>query len=313
MNVPPMKFTPDALADFEASAVDTHTPASDFMELTKARLNLMVLITTFIGFVIARPGNLTGQLDGWLLLQTLIGTGLCAAAASVLNQAWECVHDAKMTRTADRPIPAGRMTSKDATLLGLVMAICGVATLAVTVNVTAALLAAATIALYVLVYTPLKRITTLNTLVGAVPGAIPPVIGYAAASGKIDLEALGLFAILFCWQMPHFLAIAILCKDDYANAGYKMMPVVDRTLTRTSGWIVFFGLMLILASLIPVWTRSDTGLTYTIAAISLGGAFLATGVRCAALRTRSSARVAFFASLFYLPLILGALMVDRLL
>ena len=309
MNVPPVKLTTDALAEFEASAVETHSPARDFLELTKARLNVMVLITTLIGFAIASPG----RIDFWLLMQTLLGTMLCAAAASVLNQAWEYQHDAKMTRTADRPVPAGRMTAGDATLLGLVIAACGLATLAVTVNPIASELAGATIALYVLVYTPLKRVTTWNTFVGAIPGAIPPVIGYVAASGgKIDLEAIGLFAILFCWQMPHFLAIAILCRDDYANAGYKMMPVVDRTLTRTSGWIVFFGLMLIVASLIPVWVR-PTSLAYTIVAISLGGAFLATGVRCAAMRTRPAARVAFFASLIYLPLILGALMVDRLL
>jgi protoheme IX farnesyltransferase len=217
-----------------------------------------------------------------------------------------------MTRTADRPVAAGRMTASEATVLGLLMSACGVVMLAVTVNTMAALLAAATIVLYVLVYTPMKRLTTLNTLVGAIPGAIPPMIGYAAAAnGAIDLEAIGLFAILFCWQMPHFLAIAILCRDDYAAAGYKMMPVVDRTLTRTYAWIIAFGVLLIAASLMPVFVK-PTSLFYTITAIALGGGFLASGVRCAALGTRTAARACFFASIIYLPLVLGALMIDRL-
>jgi len=184
--------------------------------------------------------------------------------------------------------------------------------LAVTVNLLSAVMALSTIGLYVLVYTPLKRITTLNTLVGAIPGAIPPMIGYAGAANGLGLEAFGLFAILFCWQMPHFLAIAILCKDDYAAAGFKMMPVVDRTMTRTAVWIVAFGVLLIGASLIPLAVQK-TSVLYTIVACLLGGGFLAAGIRCAILRTRPAARMAFFASIIYLPLTLGALMIDRLL
>ncbi len=282
--------------------------ASDFAELIKMRLNMMVLITTLIGFVVGT----VGAIDWRLLLETVIGTGLCAAGASTLNEAWEYVHDRKMTRTADRPIAAGRMTPRDATMLGLLIATCGVTTLAVTVNLLSAVMALSTIGLYVLVYTPLKRITTLNTLVGAIPGAIPPMIGYAGAANGLGLEAFGLFAILFCWQMPHFLAIAILCKDDYAAAGFKMMPVVDRTMTRTAVWIVAFGVLLIGASLIPLAVQK-TSVLYTIVACLLGGGFLAAGIRCAILRTRPAARMAFFASIIYLPLTLGALMIDRLL
>lgn len=295
----------DTLSDMTIEPVRSR--AGDFMELTKARLNFMVLITTMIGFVVAAPG----ATDFWLLMQTLIGTGLCAAGASVLNQAWEWRHDRLMTRTADRPVAAGRMKPGEATLLGIVFCVCGLAALGLAVNALSAVLALATILLYVLVYTPLKRVTTLNTLIGAVPGAIPPVIGYAGATGSLDLEALGLFAVLFCWQMPHFLAIAILCRDDYAAAGYRMMPVVDRTLARTSRWIVAFGLLLIAASLVPLWVM-PTSLLYTVIAVALGVGFLAAGVRCAWLQTRPSARLAFFASIVYLPLALAALMIERL-
>ncbi|MBC7783672.1 MAG: protoheme IX farnesyltransferase [Burkholderiales bacterium] len=301
----------DNLSSFTAAEAPVRGRAADFMELTKARLNMMVLITTLIGFVVASSSVTAAPLDWWLLMQTLIGTGLCAAGASVLNQAWEYRLDALMTRTADRPVAAGRMSATEASLLGLVMSIVGFAYLLLSVNVLAAALAGATIVIYVLVYTPLKRVTTMNTLVGAIPGAIPPVIGYAAVAGKIDLEAIGLFAILFCWQMPHFLAIAILCRDDYAAAGYKMMPVVDATLARTSRWIVAFGVLLIAASLMPAMVR-HTSILYMVVAVLLGGAFLACGIRCALLQTRPAARLAFFASIVYLPLALAALMIERL-
>jgi protoheme IX farnesyltransferase len=282
--------------------------ANDFMELTKVRLNMMVLITTLIGFVVGA----TGPLDWWMLIQTVIGTGLAAAGASALNQAWEYRFDRMMGRTADRPVAAGRMKPGEAAVLGLLMSVSGVAMLAVTVNNLSALLALSTIVLYILIYTPLKRVTTLNTLVGAIPGAIPPAIGYAASAGHLDAEAIGLFAILFCWQMPHFLAIAILLRDDYGAAGYKMMPVVDRTMTRTNIWIIGFGILLIAASLMPAWVK-PTSLLYSITAVLLGAGFLATGIYCAMKGTRPSARLCFFGSIIYLPLVLGALMIDRLL
>jgi len=312
----PMKLTAeidDLPSDLSLDGAHARSRASDFMELTKARLNLMVLITTMIGFVVAaQNGTIAVPIDWWLLMQTLIGTGLCAAGASVFNQALEYRYDAMMSRTADRPIAAGRMTPAEATVFGLLLCACGLASLFLTVNALSAILCLSTILLYVFVYTPLKRMTTLNTLVGAIPGAIPPVIGYVAVSGKLDWEAFGLFAILFCWQMPHFLAIAILCRDDYAAAGYKMMPVVDRTLARTSRWIVAFGVLLIAASLMPVWTR-PTSVSYIVVASLLGLGFLAAGVRCALTPTRTTARTAFFASIVYLPLALGALMIERLL
>jgi heme o synthase len=297
------------LEPFEVLDTAARSRASDFAELTKVRLNTMVLITTLIGFVVAPSAQ---GLNWWLLLQTLIGTGLCAAGASVLNQAWEYEHDRKMARTADRPVAAGRMSVGEATLLGLLMSVCGTLTLALAVNALSAALALSTIVLYVLVYTPMKRLTAMNTLVGAIPGAIPPMIGYAAVTGTVGLEAWGLFALMFAWQMPHFLAIAILCREDYAAAGYKMMPVVDGDLKRTSRWIVAWGVILIAASLIPLQVQ-PTGWFYTVSAVVLGLGFLASGVYCTMKQTRPAARTAFFGSIIYLPLLLGALMIDRLL
>jgi heme o synthase len=309
MNVPPLKLADLQSFDDLALPDAPVSRAGDFAELTKVRLNLLVLITTLIGYVVA-----AGRTFEWTrLIDTLVGTGLCAAAASVLNQAIERQHDRKMARTADRPVAAGRMSVAEAAQLGVLLAVCGVCTLAVTVNLLAATLATATVVLYVGVYTPLKRVTTLNTLVGAVPGAVPPLIGYAAASGRLDPLAAGLFAVLFCWQMPHFLAIATLYKDDYAAAGFKMLPSFDPTLARTSTQMVLFGLLLIVASLVPVYVSPEFGLFYTTAALTLGVGFLFTCVRCAAVRDRAAARVAFFGSIIYLPLVLGALMIDSVL
>ena len=175
-------------------------------------------------------GFALGVKDNWswlLLAATLGGTALSAAGAAALNQWWERADDARMKRTRDRPLPAGRMAPSDALLTGLVLSFSGVLCLALFANPLAAGLAAATIILYVLVYTPLKRVTTLNTIIGAVPGALPPLIGWTAARGSINAEGVTLFAILFLWQMPHFLAIAWLYRADYAQAGFKMLSEND--------------------------------------------------------------------------------------
>ena len=287
----------------DKSTARSHRRSSDFVELTKLRLNTMVLISTAIGFALAEPG----RIDWALLLHTLLGTALCAAGASVLNQAWEWRRDRQMRRTADRPVAAGRMSAREATLLGLVMAGCGTLQLALETTPLATILAAATVALYVLVYTPLKTRTTLNTLVGAIPGAIPPLIGYAAVSGwSIDAMGWTLFALLFCWQMPHFLAIAVLLKDDYAGAGYRMLPSVDPKLIRTGIAMIGFTLLLIAASLTPMFLR-PIGMWYGAVAVLLGGAFLAACIAMLRRQTRGATRLAFFASIIYLPLILAAL------
>jgi protoheme IX farnesyltransferase len=278
---------------------------SDFGQLTKPRMNVLVVATTLVGYYIGSRGHV----DWLVLLDTLIGTTLTAAAASVLNQYAEGEYDALMKRTRNRPLPAGRVHPLEALYFGIAMAIVGMFYLVTFVNVLTAALGGATLLAYVLIYTPLKRSSTLNTVVGAVPGAIPPVMGFTAAQHSLSPEALAVFAILFLWQMPHFLAIAVLYRDDYAAAGFRMLPVVDRELRVTGEQIVLYTLTLILASLVPVYLGMS-GVAYLAAALLLGVGFLGFGVACAAQKTRLSARRLFFASILYLPVLLGAMVAD---
>jgi protoheme IX farnesyltransferase len=204
----------------------------DFYELTKPRMNFLVVCTTAVGYAMApHHGHWT------TLLHTILGTALTAASASVLNQLVEREYDALMPRTRNRPLPGGRVTPAEALAWGAVLGVAGVAYLLLMVNLLTALLGAFTLASYVWVYTPMKRVTSLNTVIGAVPGAIPPMMGWAAATGALGPEALALFGIMFLWQMPHFLAIAILYQRDYAAGGFKMLPVIDPKLRLT--WRLF--------------------------------------------------------------------------
>lgn len=279
----------------------------DLYELTKPRMNFLVLITTMVGFYVASPA----AVDWLLLLNTLIGTALTAAAASVLNQFVERDLDALMPRTRERPLPAGRVAPADALRLGVLLGICGVIYLTLLVNPLTALLGLLTLTSYVLIYTPLKRHTSLNTVIGAVPGALPPVMGFAAAQGALSPQALALFGVLFFWQMPHFLAIAILYRKDYAAAGFKMLPVIDEDLTLTSRQIVLYAAALIPVSLLPS-LLGMAGAVYFTCAVLLGLAFLSFGVSCATSRTRTDARKLFLASVIYLPLLLGVMMFDKI-
>jgi protoheme IX farnesyltransferase len=279
----------------------------DYYELTKPRMNFLVLITTLVGFYLASDG----KLDWRLLLPTLIGTALTAAGASVLNQFVERDLDALMPRTRNRPLPAGRVGAAEALAWGVALGAVGVLTLTLCVNLLTAILGAFTLLTYVLVYTPLKRVTTLNTVLGAVPGAIPPMMGFTAVHGGFSPGALALFAILFFWQMPHFLAIAILYRRDYALAGFKMLPVVDEDLSVTGRQIVLYSVALIPVSFMPVQVGL-AGQAYFAAALMLGLAFLSFGVSCATTKTRLDARKLFFASIIYLPALLGVLMLDRM-
>ncbi|MCC6422574.1 MAG: protoheme IX farnesyltransferase [Phycisphaerales bacterium] len=279
----------------------------DYYELTKPRMNFLIVITTMVGFYMASRDSMQ-----WvLLLHTLFGTALAASAAGVFNQLIERKYDILMPRTQNRPLPAGRMMPWEALWFGVALAIGGVAWLALFVNVLTALLGAFTIGSYVFLYTPMKRISTLNTVIGAVPGAIPPVMGWSACQGGLSMEALALFGILFMWQMPHFLAIAILYKDDYARGGFAMLPVVDPGLEITGRQIVIYALALIPISLMPPMLRM-TGAVYFTAAVLLGLGFLSFGVSAAISKTRLDARKLFFASIIYLPLLLGVMMLDRL-
>jgi protoheme IX farnesyltransferase len=279
----------------------------DFYELTKPRMNFLVLITTMVGFCVASVGSL----DWMLLVHALLGTGMTAAAASILNQFAERRLDAMMPRTQSRPLPAGRITPAEALAAGAALAILGVAYLAIWVNALTALLGLFTLGSYVLVYTPLKRRTSLNTVIGAVPGAVPPVMGFTAATGALSPEAMVLFGILFFWQMPHFLAIAILYRDDYAAAGFKMLPVIDSDLRLTGRQIVLYAIALVPVSLMPS-LLGMTGAAYFTAAVLLGLAFLTFGVSCATSRTRVDAKKLFLASIVYLPLLLGVMMLDKM-
>ncbi len=274
-------------------------------ELVKARLTALVLVTTLAGFFVGRT-----EASTWLGgLHVLIGTGLLAAGSAALNEWWERDLDGLMPRTAHRPLPAGLMDPAVAFVLGLLGVAAGVGYLAVVVNGITALLGVAAAVSYVLVYTPMKRRTPLNTLVGAVPGALPPLMGWTAARGELGWGGWALFGILFLWQIPHFMAIAWLYRDQYARAGFRMLPVIDPE-GRATGWctVVSTGLLLVL-SLAPGWLGLS-GRWYAAGALVLGVLFLWSAVRFTRLLDRREARLVFFASIVYLPLLLGLLMLD---
>ncbi|MEA2709895.1 MAG: heme o synthase [Phycisphaerales bacterium] len=299
-----------AAARTTATTTRHATPARwvDFYELTKPRMNFLVLVTTLVGFYMATGPS--RHIHWALLFPALIGTALCAAGASVLNQFIERDLDKLMPRTRNRPVPAGRIAPGEALVAGIVLGASGVITLALFVNVLTALLGVLTLLSYVLIYTPLKRKTTLNTVIGAIPGAIPPVMGFTAVDNALSPAAIALFAILFIWQMPHFLAIAILFKRDYALAGFKMLPVVDEDLSVTGRQIVLYSVALVPVTLMPVQVGL-AGQAYFAVALMLGLAFLSFGISCATSKTRLDARKLFFASIIYLPALLGVMMLDR--
>jgi heme o synthase len=277
----------------------------DYSQLTKFRLSSLVMVTVAAGYVIADP-QIT-DLPHFII--TLAGVALVAAGVAALNQYIERELDRRMERTRDRPLAAGRMTPAEALVFGGLSILAGLLMLLIWVNVLSMLLTALTAVLYVAVYTPLKTRTTLNTLVGAVTGAIPPVIGWAAATGEVGLPAFVLFAILYVWQIPHFWAIARLYREDYERGGMRMLGIADAAGRLIAGQIVLWCLVLIAISLLPV-VVGMTGSFYAFTALALGAMFLLTGLINAKLRTRESARLVFFASLVYLPVLLGGLILD---
>ncbi len=275
---------------------------ADFCELIKARLTTLVLVTTLAGFYLGWQG----PMDYARLLNTLLGTALVAAGAAALNELIERDADARMKRTEDRPLPSGRMQPDTALIIGFVLSVSGMAYLALLVNATSAALAALTLATYVFAYTPLKRVSSLNTIVGAIPGALPPVIGWAAARGEIGADAWVLFAILFCWQMPHFLAIAWMYREDYARGGFIMLPNVDSDGGATGRQAVSYAASLLLVSLLPAITGL-AGAWYFGGAFALGFWMVYRAVRMQREATRPNARQLFLTSIIYLPLLLGLL------
>ncbi len=299
-------FLPPVAAGLEEPQATAWARAADYLELTKPRVAVLVLFTVAIGYLIA-GGHHLGLVCLW---HTLFGTALVAAGASALNQVIERRSDARMKRTRNRPLPAGRLRPREVLIFGLGLGFAGVAYLGLSLgHPWAALVAAVTFACYVGVYTPLKRVTSLNTLVGAVPGALPPVIGWAAVRGVPDGEAAALFLILFLWQIPHFLAIAWIYRDDYARAGLRMLPVEDPDGCRTSCTMVAYCLTLIPVSLLPALAGS-AGRLYAAGALLLGLAFLACALGFARRVSPRRARWVLRASLLYLPLLFALLLLD---
>jgi protoheme IX farnesyltransferase len=270
---------------------------SAFLTLTKPEITFNVVLTALVGFLVAARG----AVHAGLLLDTLLGTALVAGAASALNQVVERDLDAVMRRTVRRPLPAGRLTPHESLVFAIGLGAAGTAYLALSAGPLASGLAAATALSYLLVYTPLKRVTSLSTVVGAVPGAIPPMIGWAAARGRLDVGAWVLFLILFFWQMPHFLALAALYRRDYARAGFQVLPVVDPDGASTARQSVLYTLALLVVSLMPPFLGM-AGRLYFFGALALGLAFIFYGVRLAiAPQSPAQASRLFRASLLYLP------------
>ena len=279
---------------------------NDWLVLAKARITALVLVTTGAGFVLASRG----RIDASLLAATLIGTALAAAGAGALNQVAERRLDALMRRTASRPVAAGRITPRLGLAFGLVLGLGGVVWLAATVNLLTAGLALATIVLYLGAYTPLKRHTSLNTLVGAIPGAIPPVMGWTAVTNSIDPGAWSLFSILYLWQLPHFLAIAWMYREDYERAGFPMLPVVDPGGESTGRQAALSAFALLPVSLLPTFLGL-AGTIYFVGALVLGAGLLAFALALAFGRRRQAARRLLLASVTYLPVLLSLLVLDR--
>lgn len=298
-----------ASADTLVSVVSVPLGRSRFAilsDLFKARLTTLVILTTAMGYHLAQRG----PVDWALFFHAVMGTALLAAGAAALNEYIERDLDARMPRTARRPLPSGEMRPDTALLLGVAASLLGMLQLAVWVNPLTAFLGAITLASYIFAYTPLKRITTLNTLVGAIPGAVPPLMGWTAATNSLDAGGWILFAILFFWQLPHFMAIAWLYREDYAKGGFKMLPVLDTSGARTAATAVRHTLALIFFSLMP-FTFGLAGRWYLAAAILMGAGFLYCGIRFVLERSPGNARRLFFASILYLPLLLGVLVGDK--
>jgi len=279
---------------------------ADFVTLTKPRLNFLVLITTLGGMYIAAPDGVALP----VLFHALVGTALVAGGAAALNQVWERDTDGLMRRTRRRPIPGGRLRAADGAWFGTLLSAAGLIELTWKVNPLASAVAAATLVSYVFVYTPLKTRTSLSTLVGAIPGALPPVIGWAAATGTISIGAIVLFGIVFLWQMPHFLAIAWLYRDDYRQARIPLLPVLEPDGRRTGQQALLYAAALWPVSLLPA-AIGLADVPYSVLATLLGAGLIALSAMFARERTMLTARRLFLYSIIYLPLLWTALVLDR--
>jgi len=279
---------------------------SVFADLVKARLTTLVLLTTLVGFYL----GWRGAMNFALMFNTLMATALVAAGASALNQLLEREYDAKMRRTQGRPLPSGRLQPTTVMIFGGVSSVAGLIYLALAVNLLTSVIGAVTLVSYLFIYTPLKRVTWLNTAIGAVPGALPPLMGWTAARGELSGEGWALFAILFFWQLPHFFAIAWIYQDEYARAGFKMLPGIDPAGRRTAQQAVSNTLALLAVSLFP-FVFKMAGTNYLVGAIILGAGFLFCAVQFSRQLTLVRAKQLFFASIIYLPLLLALMVWDK--
>jgi len=289
-------------------AAGWRTKLADYWSLTKPEVNTLVVASTAAGFYL----GWRGPISFLLLFHTLAGTLLIASGTATLNQWVEREADARMRRTANRPLPAGRLSPSEALWFGIVLSVVGGFYLALAVNVLASSLALLTLASYLLLYTPLKRKTPYCTLVGAFPGAMPPLIGWAAARGSLSLEAWILYALLFIWQFPHFLSIAWMYREDYARAGLLMLPTDDPQGRAAARQILVTSLALLPISLIPTWL-GQMGMIYFLGALVLGVVMLYCGASTALVRSNALAKRLLMATVFYLPLVFGLMIADKIL
>ena len=297
----------------DAAVADLRPDASfarvvgDYVALTKPRLNALVVFSSAAGYYLGAQM----PIDFSVMAHAVVGTTLVAGGAAALNQLAERDTDAMMRRTRLRPLPDGRISPAEARLFGLVLSVAGLGILAGRANILSALLALATLVVYLVIYTPMKRRTPAATLLGAIPGALPPLIGWAASHGSIGLGGASLFAIVFLWQIPHFMAIAWLYRDDYTAAGFPMLPVIDPGGARAGRQALVYTLLLVPVSLVPVLV-GVAGMLYAAVALGLGigMAWLAVGFNRE--RNDMTARALFFASITYLPLLWIVMVLNRL-
>lgn len=299
-----MKATTQSLSD---TIPGEKSWAAVYADLIKARLTFLVLLTTLVGFYL----GYRGPMNYLLMLHTVLGTALVASGASALNQLLEREYDAKMRRTRERPLPSGRLQPTTVMVFGGACACAGLLYLALAVNLITSVIGAVSLLSYLFIYTPLKRLTWLNTAVGAIPGALPPLMGWTAARGQLSGEGWALFAILAFWQLPHFLAIAWIYRGEYEKAGFKMLPVIDPEGHRTGRQAVSHTLGLLPVSLCP-FLFGLTGPVYLAGALLLGLAFLWFAIQFARQLTVPRARQLFYASILYLPLLLTVMVLDKM-
>jgi heme o synthase len=299
-----MKLSAAAL---HSNAVLDKSWTAVFADLVKARLTLLVLLTTLVGFYLGESGGV----NYLLMFHALFGTALVASGAAALNQLLERDYDARMRRTAGRPLPSGRLQPATVAIFGGGCSVAGLIYLAVLVNPLTSVVGAVTSISYLFIYTPLKRVTWVNTLVGAIPGALPPLMGWTAARNELSGEGWTLFAILAFWQIPHFMAIAWLYREEYARAGFVMLPNVDADGSRTAQHAIGTTLALAVASLCPFLLKMN-GPVYLVTALVLGAGYFGCAVRFARQLTARRARQLFLASIIYLPLLLAAMVCDKL-